>query len=131
MRKSTLTNTMNLLLVLCAIAGFTLCVKAQSINNEICQGYEKMQYGMFTPEYHIYYGCGYYANQDYQAAASNFETGVKQFPASASLYYHLGSAYAAFASMNKNEAQRETFKAKALAAFKKAYELDPGLKQKM
>ena len=79
----------------------------QSINKEIRQGYEKMQYGMFTGEYHIHYGCGYYAKENYQMAASYFELGVTQFPSSTALYYHLGSAYAAFASMNKNEAERD------------------------
>lgn len=86
---------------------------------------------MFTAEYHIYYGCGYYANQNYQMAASNFELGVKQFPDNAALYYHLGSAYAASAATNKNEAERESLTAKVVAAFRRAYELDPQLKDKL
>ena len=90
-----------------------------------------MEYSMGTVEYHIYYGCGYYANQNYQTAANNFELGVRQFPNSAALYYHLGSAYAAFASMNKSAEDSEPLVEKAVAAFEKALKLDASLKEKI
>jgi hypothetical protein len=117
MENAIFTKSIAILLV---VFGSAFIVLAQTVNKDACRDWKNMEYSMFTPEYHIYYGCGYYASQDFASAAREFEAGVKSFPDNAALAYHLGSAYAAFATMNTNAGMRASLLGKARAAFEKA-----------
>lgn len=118
-----------ILILVCA--AFVFNAEAQSVNDDVCRNAKNMEYSMFSPSYHIYYGCGYYASGKFPDAAREFETGAKQFSDNAALFYHLGSAYAAAAAKNPNAAEREALMEKARAAFDRAARLDASLRSKI
>jgi tetratricopeptide (TPR) repeat protein len=125
LKNTIFTKTFATLIV---VFGLALVASAQTVNKDVCRDWKNMERAMLSAGYYVYDGCESYAAQNFEAAARRFEAGVERFPDHAALAYHLGSAYAAYAAMNTDAGTRASLIRKARAAFEKAVNLDPSLK---